>query len=410
MNFSFQNSKYLIAIALLFLLALNYTVLNFGIASDFLGILFSMILFIVGGRKTNMKVNYVIIVLILLFEFISYRLHTKSLHFLSIVLLICLIYYSFTKKFSFIAFICIILFSSIFNKFFEHLTSEIKQTLCYGVFQTLKNFIVIDRIEGVNFYRNGAKITIDTACMGLSMFKSGLLIGAILMTIEERKNQKYYSVIKIVLFCIFIIVLNIISNYFRIIILILLQCTDENALHHTIGLLCFGVYQVAPMALIVRYLKPTNEEEIVSEKKSNVVIIWVLFIVIFFTSKEMKNEKNDDILENLNPKYKVETGKWINSEVFKIVTPEKLIYIKTPSHKPLICWTGNGYKIIKSEEIIFQKEKIWHTIMEKNKVKYRSNWWYECGSKKYTSFVEVMFMKLIYNKPIKLINETSIVN
>jgi hypothetical protein len=37
--------------------------------------------------------------------------------------------------------------------------------------------MTLDRIEGVNFYINNAKITIDTACMGLSMFKTGLLTG-----------------------------------------------------------------------------------------------------------------------------------------------------------------------------------------------------------------------------------------
>ena len=94
------------------------------------------------------------------------------------------------------------------------------------------------------------------------------------------------------------------------------------------------------------------------------------------------------------------------SEVYKIEAKNKLIYIKTPSHKPLICWTGAGYKIIESKEIIVKKEKIWFTIIEKNNVKFYSYWWYECGSKKYTSFIEVMFMKLIYNLPIRLINET----
>jgi hypothetical protein len=46
---------------------------------------------------------------------------------------------------------------------------------------------------------NNAKITIDTACMGLSMFKTGLLIGAILLTLG-KKNKKYFGIIPIVIF------------------------------------------------------------------------------------------------------------------------------------------------------------------------------------------------------------------
>ena len=48
--------------------------------------------------------------------------------------------------------------------------------------------------------------------------------------------------------------------------------------------------------------------------------------------------------------------------------------------------------------------------MEKGNTKYISYWWYECGNKKYTSFIEIMFVKLIYNKPVRLINETSVAN
>lgn len=402
-----QNKKLLIVLAIIYLMAMNYNIITFGLENDLFGILFSVVLFFIGGRNTNFKISYLFIAFIILFEFVSYRLHTKSLHFLSLTLLVCLVYYSFTKKFSFIAFICILLFSSLFNNFFDHLTTEIKQTLCYGVFLTLKNFMAIDRIEGVNFYINNAKITIDTACMGLSMFKTGLLTAALLLTLEEKKYSKYFGVIQIVLFCLIVIFLNIISNYFRIITLVLLNCTQENMLHHTIGILCFILYQVVPMLFMIRFFKPKIEQTIPVDFQPKILPIIVVLGIVFITSLKMKNEQNDDILYKLNPKYKIADGKWINKEVFKIVTPDKLIYIKTPSHKPLICWTGDGYIITESKEITVGKEKIWYNKMEKNGVQYYSYWWYECDNKKYTSFIEVMIMKLIYNEPIRLINETS---
>lgn len=404
-----QKSNLILIISLILLLAMNYNIVNFGIESDFFGIIISALLFFIGGRKTNIKVNYLLIPLILIFEFVSFRLHTKSLHFLSLLLFICLIYYYFTKKFSFIAFICILLFSSLFNKFFEHLTTEIKQSLCNTVYLTLRNFITITKIEGVNFYINGSKIAIDTACMGLSMFKTGLLIGAILLTLEEKKQQKYFGIFQIIFFCVIVIILNILSNYFRIISLILLNCTKENILHHSVGLMCFVVYQVIPMLLLIRFFKPKNDVILTAEKPSKIIAIIPIYFLILITSLEMKNEMSDSLLDNLNSKYNISSGKWIDNEVFKIQTSDTLIYIKTPSHKPLICWTGDGYKIIESKEITLNNEKVWYNVMEKNKVNYVSYWWYECGDKKYTSFVEVMFMKLIYNKPIRLINETSVI-
>ena len=406
MKMPLQKRSLWMIIAVMLLIAFNYEIITFGLNSDFFGILFSVLLFFIGGRKTAFKVNYLLVVLILILEFISFRLHAKSLHFLSLMLLVCLVYYYITKKFSFIALICILLFSTIFNKFFEHLTAEIKQALCENVYFVLKNFITIEKIEGVNFFINGAKVSIDTACMGLSMFKTGLLTGAILLTLEERKQQHYFSVFQIVAFCGIIILLNLISNYFRIITLILLNCTEENVLHHTVGLICFILYQVLPMLLIIRYFKPKNVEVNVHSQQNKLFPILLSLAIIVITSIEMKNEIDIDLLNNLHPKYDLKKGEWVGTEVFKIETSKSLIYIKTPTHKPLICWTGDGYKITESKEIFIGNEKIWFNKMEKNNIQYRSIWWYECDGKKYTSFIEVMLIKLIYGISVRLINET----
>jgi hypothetical protein len=53
--------------------------------------------------------------------------------------------------------------------------------------------MTLDRI-GVNFYINNAKITIDTACMGLSMFKTGFINWTILLTLEEKSKKKYFGI------------------------------------------------------------------------------------------------------------------------------------------------------------------------------------------------------------------------
>jgi len=406
MNHLLKYQKAICIFIVFCLLIINYKVVLAGLDRNLFGILFSIVLFFIGGRKTSLNLNFPLYAMILILEFISYRLHTKSVHFLALVLMICLIYYNITQKFSFIAFICVLLFSSLFSAFFDYLTTEIKQSLCYFVYVTLKNFIHINKIEGVNFYINNAKITIDTACMGLSMFKTGLLSGALLLTLEEKKHQKYFSIIQILLFCCVLIALNIISNYFRIITLILFNCTEENVLHHTIGILCFVFYQIIPMLFLVRFFKPKKEEIKITKNLYPVFFTIICTIILFITSLEIKKEQPYNLLENLSPEYQNKKGVWVNKEVFKIATSIKLIYIKTPSHNPLICWTGTGYKIIESAELSKGNGKIWRVKMEKNNILYYSYWWYECNNKKYTSMVEVLFIKLLHNKPVRLINET----
>lgn len=405
MRFLLQHKKTLVILILTMLMMMNYEVFFLALENDFLGVALSMVLFFIGGRITNLKIQYPLFTLLLLFEFVSYQLHTKSLHFISLCIIICLAYYSFTKRFSFVAFICLLLFSSLFNKFFAHLSAEIKQALCQGVYSVLKHVIPIDKIEGVNFYINGAKITVDTACMGLSMFKTGLLAAAVLLTIEEKNNKKYYSIRQIVLFCFLVVLLNIISNFFRITTLILLDCTQENLLHHSVGLTCFVLYQIIPMLFLIRRMKPYQQGGKESGKSINLVPVLIGCVLVFITSMEMKNELSFNLLYQIDPKYAVENGKWVNDEVFKISKPNKLIYIKAPSHKPLICWTGDGYKISESKIVRLDGSKVWFNKMEKNNRHYKSYWWYESGNVKYTSFIDVMLQKLLYNKPIRLINE-----
>lgn len=407
MSYLLSSKKAIGICTVLCLLIINYKIVMTGLDSNFLGIIFSILLFFIGGRKTTLNLNFPLFTMIFILEFVSYRLHTKSVHFLALALFVCLIYYNITQRFSFIAFICILLFSSLFSTFFEYLTTEIKQSLCYYVYLTLKSFMPINKIEGVNFYINNAKITIDTACMGLSMFKTGLLSGALLLTLEEKKHQKYFNIIQILLFCCILIVLNIISNYFRIITLVLFNCTEENVLHHTIGILCFVFYQIIPMLFLIRFFRPKKEEIEVKRNFYPVLFTLAGTVIIFATSFEIKKEQQYNLLENLDPEYQNKKGVWVNKEVFKIVTPDKLIYIKTSNHNPLVCWTGTGYKIIESKEVKKGNEKISRVKMEKNNIQYYSYWWYECDSKKYTSLIEVLLIKLFESKPVRLINETS---
>ncbi|KAF2515145.1 exosortase N [Flavobacterium foetidum] len=407
-NLILKNKPILAVILLILpLLILNSEILAIAVNNDFIGIIVSLFLFFVGGRKTNFRINYILFALILVLEFVSYRLNTKSVHFLALVLLLCLIFHYFTQRFSFIAFICIILFSTIFNTFFIHLTSEIKQNLCYAVYLTLKNFINIDKIEGVSFYINHSKITIDTACMGLSMFKTGLLSCAVLMTLEEQKQKHYYSILQIILLCVLTVVLNILSNYFRIITLVLLNCTQENLLHHSVGLACFVIYQIVPLLLIVRHFKPKITNSNRNETHPKIYFAGLSFLLVLIVSLKISHQKTTEPLIKIPQEYKNEKGSWVNNEVYKINPKDYLIYIKTPGHNPLICWTGNGYKILETKKVSINNDDIWLNKMEKNNQIYYSYWWYKCGSKKYTSFAEVMFMKLLYNEPVILINQTS---
>ncbi|OXA74668.1 exosortase N [Flavobacterium branchiophilum] len=395
-------------ILLFTLVCINYYTIKKCFNTDFYGILLSMTLFVWGSQKTSFKIAYLLLPCLAILEFIAFKLHTKALHLLALMLLLCLVYYYITSQFSFVALINLLLFSTIFNAFFENFTVEIKQFLCKIVYESLKHFLNIQRIEGVNFFINQTKVSVDTACMGLSMFKMGFLAASFLLIIQEKKLQKQFDCSSIITFCLLAFILNIISNYFRIIVLLLLNCTTNNPLHHALGLLCFVIYQLLPMLYLIRFFVPKKQHPVLQPMRFPIITIVIVLVVFFITSLAVQIETKANILTNLDTQYPISKGIWINNEVFKIATPNKLIYIKTPIHKPLICWTGDGYKIIKSEEKQVGQQKIWCNIMEKNNKRYQSLWWYECGNQKTDSFLKVMTYKLFTNQPVRLINEVTV--
>ncbi|TDL99412.1 MAG: exosortase N [Flavobacteriaceae bacterium] len=291
----------------------------------------------------------------------------------------------------------------------KYSTSQIKQALCSVVYFSLKNFVDIQKVEGVNFVIGGAKISIDTACMGLSMFKTGLLLGAILLTLEEKKHQKTYRMGQILVFAVLVVFFNILSNYFRIVTLILLDCTEENLLHYSVGIFCFVLYQLVPMAFLINQFQPEKQESIHKSTRISPWVISVCLSIVAFISLNTKFGNQSAPLQIENLTYNHKNGTWVNPEVYKIETAGKLVYLKTPTHKPLVCWTGNGYKITQSKCITQGKDKIWFNLMEKQGVVYQSLWWYEFQGRKYTSFLGVMALKLISNKPIVLINEVRVI-
>ena len=161
------------------------------------------------------------------------------------------------------------------------------------------------------------------------------------------------------------------------------------------------------MLFIIKYIKPKIQDNDTNKIKLNILIVFASFTVLLATSIKIKNETETNFHQEVSSEYHTKKGSWVNKEVFKIETPEKLTYIKTPSHNPMVCWTGSGYKIIESKKVLVNKEEIWFNKMEKNNQNYTSYWWYESNGKKYSSLIEVLLIKLIYGQPIFLINETS---
>jgi exosortase N len=385
----------------------NLKIIENGFSNDFFGIVLSILLFVFDSKPANHKIANGLLLFLGLLGFITWQLQTASLHFLAVLILLTILFFATTGRFSTIGFFCLLLFSSIFGKIFDTSTTEIKQFLCKIAYHSLKNFIKIDKIEGVCFYISNKQISIDTACMGLSMLKIGFLFCAYLIVLKQKQQQKVYNYVQIIGLFIISLMLNLLGNYFRIVILVLMGCTTNNLLHQAIGLSCFLVYEVVPLILIFRYFKPKNEP-ILFEAKKHLSKIILSFILLFAMTHWMKQPFQNNSINEVLVKYNFKSGKWIKKDVYRVLTTTEIIYIKKPIHNPLICWTGSGYKILSSQKKLLKNGNVWHISLEKNNKKHLSYWWYECDGETETSFVFVMLKSIFCQKPVWLINRTQL--
>ncbi len=409
MFFINQNKKVIIFswIAAIILIFCNSKIIENGFSNDLMGIVLSLILFVFGSKASNHKTVNGLLFFLIFLAFITWQLKTVSLHFLGILVLLTLLFFVTTARFSTIGFFCILMFSSIFNKVFDTSTTEIKQFLCKIAYHSIKNFVKVDKIEGVCFYINNKQIFIDSACMGLSMLKIGFLFCAFLLVLNQKKHQKNYSFFQITALFFTSFLVNLLGNYFRIIILVLMGCTTKNTLHELVGLCCFLIYQVLPLLLISKHIKPKKQPILFEAKNhwSKIVLAFaLLFAITFWLKQPTQNNFADEILL----KYNLRNGKWIKTDVYRVFTKTEIIYVKKPIHNPLICWTGSGYKILSSKKMLSKNGLVWCICLEKNGKKHLSYWWFECDGKTETSFIFVMLKSIFYQKPVWLINRTNL--
>lgn len=387
------------------LLLLNYRTLQIGLGENLPVILGASFLFVYASRPAAPRIYYGISVLVLLLFLCSWQLYTRSTLSLALVLTGVLLFYLHTGRFSAGAFLLFIFCTSVSDKLIMQFSVEIKQELCTWAYLSLRDVLPIDKQEGVHLWISGRRISVDTACMGLSMLRTGFLCAVALLSLEEKRSGRRFSymqyllVFALTLFCI------ILSNYFRILILLLTGNTEDNLLHQLIGLSCFALYILLPLFVLFRFMRPRKSFRETRPSSSYIPVFIFGILMIFALALSLRIEKGPEysrILDGLP----VKDGEWVNPEVYKIEEEGKLTYIKTASHSPMLCWTGSGYQVLRDYISTYEHKPAHCTLLEKDGKVLYSYWWYENGSERALSFPEVMLTQLFTGNPARLINVT----
>jgi exosortase N len=332
----------------------------------------------------------------LLFILLAVFIPAKSTLFFTLVFTILLLFENFMGKISLNFFFVLVLLSPLFKFFSDTLSFPLRLWLSNTVAQTITLAGIHAKATGNIITIDGYDFYIDQACAGLNMLSISLLICLFILSYHQRKNEGSLPFYSLLAMLILTFLLNIISNFFRIMMIVIFKIMPGTTMHDLVGMCTLIVYVILPLiALSGSFLKRFGKINPKMEDQSKAtahflkypLLHFMFFGVIIFIS--IHSSENVPAAHK-NSKYIALKGyqkTFLQNNVLKFENKEALIYMKptsfyAPEHNPMICWTGSGYEFQLIKKEMINGTEIYTGTLVKGKDKIYASWWFDNGKMK----------------------------
>lgn len=266
---------------------------------------------------------------------------------------------------------------------------------------------------------DGYSFSVDTACIGLNMFNTGLCMVLLLVGFSQQNSKKNIGFMSLVIIFLATVALLILTNLLRIVAIVFFRSAPGTFSHDTIGLVSLIIYTLIPVYFLIRFLTKrygTVQEEKPQHQaapfmKSSIISILLCIAMIVASSfvKSTKHYAKDQKLSALVlPGYSRQAKE---DGVYEFRKDSVLIYIKPANkayesdHPPALCWQGSGFQLNEITEAHYGNITVLKAILKRDSVTQYTAWWYDNGTNKTISQWEWRFSK---GEPYRIINITTI--
>lgn len=238
------------------------------------------------------------------------------------------------------------------------------------------------------------EFSVDPACAGLNMLVMSVLIGLFVLGWYQRRLCKTLGFKYLALLCMATVALNVVCNFFRILLLVRFAIMPGTFLHDAVGVGCLALYVLLPLLVGIKPIltwlgKPGSPSAplnfTVLGMRHPFLHITLLVTMLFLATRITKADSlvNAAIPISL-PGYQ-ETK--LSGGILKFENKEALIYIKptafyAPEHDPMICWTGSGYQFRGIRKDVIAGYEIYTATLVKNNDRIYTAWWFDNGTTK----------------------------
>ncbi len=344
----------------------------------------------------------------------------STLYFFALVCTLFFIYESNYGKLSSIPFFLVLVVSPVAIFLSEVLGFEIRLWLTRMAAGMLQ-FVNEDYSYSGNIIFIGEKeFHVDAACMGLKMVLLSLFVALVLISYRQQKTGQRLPFVWILITLAAAYVLVVLSNLIRILVITLFQSMPDTFSHELIGLLCFVIYVLLPLAygvkkIPLRPLKP--EPPVMRKQKPSVYYALLLSILLLFSlyrfsawGEQAKKLPADGGIPQLATGYSCSLEE---HNVLKYSNEKELIYLKpatrfySADHSPIICWKGSGYQVQKEQIREVAGQKVYFSELRKGEELLYATWWYDSGQDKTISQFRWRMQNLLHGAGYRLVNVVS---
>lgn len=235
--------------------------------------------------------------------------------------------------------------------------------------------------------------TVDPACAGLNMLVVSLMIGLFLFIHFQKQSGKKLNFGYLLSLLSLTVGLNILSNFFRILLIVIFKIMPDPFLHDLTGMICLVTYVIVPLLVIVKFMcKYFGQPQSTITSGLNFTTLrfpylhGIIFVILLILAPKLVNA---DTFSPSNQKVTIKEFRreTLPSGILKFENKDALLYIKpalffVPGHDPKLCWTGSGYTF---EQI--RKEKmagvdVFTALLTKGKDRIYAAWWFDDGQTK----------------------------
>ncbi|OOQ58006.1 exosortase N [Mucilaginibacter pedocola] len=314
----------------------------------------------------------------------------NTLFFIALVLVFLLLIENCLGRINHSVLFLLMLVSPVFRHFTRLAEFPVRLWLSDKVAATLSTAGIQAAAAGNQIQMDKYEFSVDPACAGLNMLVMSVLIGLFVLTYYQKQSGKTLNFKWLTLLLSATLLLNVVCNFFRILLLVLFKLMPGTFMHDAVGIACLCVYVLMPLLFgikppVARFGKITMEERKTAEHRSIRYLylhVGLLTAMVFMATRLVKADRLVNTANHIQIQGYHKTP--LEGGILKFEDSDALIYLKpaafyAPEHDPMICWVGSGYTFQNIRRESINGLDVYTATLVKNTDRIYSAWWFDNG-------------------------------